>query len=31
MAIIGAAILLANRLAGGGIAEKTTSGQGAPT
>jgi iron(III) transport system permease protein len=31
MAIIGAAIWLANRLAGGGIAEKTTGGQGAPS
>jgi len=31
MAIIGTAIWLANRLAGGGIAEKTTGGQGAPS
>ncbi len=31
MAIIGAAIWLANWLAGGGIAEKTTGGQGAPS
>jgi iron(III) transport system permease protein len=31
MAIIGGAIWLANRLAGGGIAEKTTGGQGAPS
>jgi iron(III) transport system permease protein len=30
MAIIGAAILIANKLAGGGIAERTTGGQGAP-